>query len=58
MSQLIELMKGRKTYALGIGLIMYMIVWSVNGQEINQELVLGWLAMMGITVRAGVGSGK
>ena len=54
MNKALSAISGKKTYMIGISLIVYLIVQMINGEPPNQEVVFGLLAGMGMTIRAGV----
>lgn len=45
---------GSKTYAAGAALIAYVVTSALTGQPIEQEIVYGLLAAMGLALRHGV----
>lgn len=47
-------LNGSKTYALGIGLIAYLAIQAITGQTVDDNIVTGILAGMGLTLRHGI----
>ena len=53
-TQLLGLIKGRKTIGLGAALIVYLLISAVTGQETDQNIINAILASMGIALRMGM----
>ncbi len=49
---------GKKTYVIGWATLAYIVIqYFINKQPVDQEILLGALAAMGITLRSGVANG-
>ncbi len=51
---MMSLINGKKTYGVGIALLAYLAVQIVTKQEVDQNIVTGLLAAMGLTIRHGI----
>jgi len=54
MDQVKEAFSGSRTYALGVFLIAYMAIETYAGREPDQNIIMGTMAGMGITLRMGM----
>ena len=56
---MLDFLNGRKTYLIGWVTLGYIVIqYLVNKEPVDQEIILGALAAMGITMRSGVEKAK
>ena len=58
MTDLVKLLSGRKTYTIAFALIAYVVLQSVNGEDIDPAVVNALLAGGLVTLRMGVGKAE
>jgi len=51
-------LNGSKTYGIALALIAYIAIQYFTGQPVEQEIIYGAMAAMGITIRHGIAKGE
>lgn len=51
MIDLLNIAKGRGTYAVGTILVLYVAICAINATEVDEAIVTGLIGAMGLTIR-------